>query len=625
MSKYQDSTSFVKNRLVKYILFFLIFIFLILFVACGGAKKTETKYLGTKANIESNLAKYGEVILKNEIIDLNGDTINIKGTLIFEENTKIINGVLNGVSGTFKASPTKCFENIKITGHWKNDLVYMEWFTEGEDPVLNYTSLCNLIELEGTIFLRKKYPLSGSVYSPYNTSKTIKIKGENSKTCGFILNTSHKKNGGYFKSEKGSNIHLENILIQTIDFDEGVSNNKDFIFASCILFDGYEKSNPSMDYFRLINCLINGRVSFIYKGNTDILSKEEFLKTGIKEIEVKDCQLNEVCSILTLKRSPYEKVEILNNTINSISGAVFFFPIGASGYDKPLDLYDARKNMVLKNNVVINETVISDITSTYVALVVAKGGNFLVEGNKIENIITKNPGGETYPFYCSASNKLTVKDNITKNCFNVDGDSRRKKRGQNTLLKLKGAANAEIIDNVFELEKSALVKAGLISNKNISLSEVDATLFRFNLWSASGKNKPNKNIYAFRGNHFKTAYLNDYSVVARNDFIFENNTIKIDYIAEMPKDRWGDVGHYMNHTLVYMRGKDNNHGIIFSNNTIEIKSMESGQLKIIDNPFSHKEYELIKINENRINSPGKASFYTPKSTILEKKENKINY
>lgn len=254
---------------------------------------------------------------------------------------------------------------------------------------------------------------------------------------------------------------------------------------------------------------------------------------------------------------------------------LFFLPIGKNDKFSSSELYNIRGSFALDSNKVKNNIIIDNTFSHYVSFVVAKGNHFSIKHNTIENIITKSTteiNTETHPFYCSGTGEVIINFNILTNCFNVIVDDKKNNKIlQNVLLKLKKAKSCKVSNNHFILEKSTLVKAGLIKESQ-SPTEIESAKFRIALIGAGTNRKEIFNSkYEFKNNEFKTPYLNDYSTIAKKIFIFQNNRIMIGYFDASNPLAWNEQSKsYPNQTLFMFRGKNNNESIVFNDNTIVI-------------------------------------------------------
>ena len=63
---------------------------------------------------------------------------------------------------------------------------------------------------------------------------------------------------------------------------------------------------------------------------------------------------------------------------------------------------------------VANDIAITIPGVTYLSPIIAKGRDFIVKNNRIENILSLNPEVAAYGFYCSASNHLLAENNYIK-------------------------------------------------------------------------------------------------------------------------------------------------------------------------------------------------------------------
>lgn len=571
---------------------------IIIFAACKSSKQTNSLPEGSFYELQTALLKKGEFQLDNKIYDLNGKTLNVNGKLIFSAGARIINGTLLGDEGLIESPNRQCFENIIIQGTWRNREGFMKWFTDGKDAPANFLALTNLVTMNAKILLDDIYSLATSEYQSFDSPNSLLIEGKNPKSCGFILETKSQRGNAYFRSLKGNNIHFKNISITTSDFINGQSPvGNDYTFASCSYSGLYPEARPDMDFFRLDNCVLEGAINFQYSASSKNTDLETYKTLGIDDITVKGCTIEGAATTLEVSNLSYKEVNIESNIIRNFFGPVFFFPAG--GLDPEYGKWfvaEGRPIMQIKNNEVKNDNAVNGVINGYMAFVVAKGINFEVINNTIENVINLKDGIETVPFYCSAYRHLLVQGNKVRN---VGSRGLGVGFGANCLLKLKGALQCDVVDNEFRFDKNGLVALGLLPSEKSDLQAIKPHQFRFALWGADLLNRiDSTGYYNFRNNTFEAAMISDHSFACRTSVTLTDNKFIIEYLSAGDPGKWNDNNQILDHTMIYLREPVENASLIVKNNTVQVKTLDADLFYFIRDINDNKSFKEVVYESN---------------------------
>lgn len=358
--------------------------------------------------------------------------------------------------------------------------------------------------------------------------KDLVFIGENS-SCGLIFsmqNTSFV----FTYSDKIKNIILKNMyfeselqdtvsrLFHAVSTSKNITNMDKFICDSCVF-----KNNATLQRS-------NDGVERIYN------DAQELPKISIiifKNNRVYNCHF----SFADFSDCCFDTCIIENNDIKNVKYLFFSIanenlPDNASELwkDKYNRLFENMKNLIVRNNHVVNEPTIVSSTTAYCGFIVAETQNVVYTGNYVEGIVSDN--GSVYDAYLSCKN-VTYTGNIWKN--NVA----YAQNDNNNFIKCKGNGGIRTYsDNKFIVEKSfvdmlietygadrtkcAVGLCSLTSEVDISIENnmFDADVLKF-----FTSNTPAKT-YIFRNNYIKinqylTSNLLSCTINARA--IFENN------------------------------------------------------------------------------------------------------
>lgn len=595
----------------------LIFISLIIFSCKIRKQNNLTK--GEISQLQSLLNKGKTIRLSDNVYDLKGTQLLVKAKIIFDDKAKIINGTLVGDGGVLECPDRQCFEKVVLKGNWKNKVGKLEWFTNGKDENQNFIALTNVVSMNAVVKLGAIYPIAPPTNGSFNSPNDIIIKGTSPQKSGFILRSKPKVGQAYFRTEKGNNIQFENISIVTQDFiNRKRPQGKDYVFASCSYSSLYRNAKPDLSFFRLKNCTLQGSINFDYAASPRNVTSERFLQLGIDNVQIQNCKIEGAVTTLQLSNGAYQEVEINSNTITNILGPVFFFPAGGIEPSLSVKLVnEKRRIMRIQNNTVRNDHPVAGVANGYMSLVVAKGKDFEVTNNTIENILNTKNGIETIPFYCSAMNYLLVKNN---KILNVGSKGVGTGFGGNCLLKLKGAVNCDIIDNEFRFTKMGLVDLGVIPSENSSLRNIRPTQFRFSLMGANlHKGRVKDNFYNIQGNTFSAAFISDYSFLSRKKVNMENNNYLINNFGKSDPNNWGGNLQVFDYTLFYMREAVSDGELIVKNNMIEIKNIDGKTFHFTYDLNDNKDFKKVIYQNNTFRTDAIVSLAYPRTEMLMSK------
>jgi hypothetical protein len=572
---------------IRFLLSGIIFAFVTLFII-GCSKKTRISE--NDPNINSPRSY--------EIVDLANKSIHLKNKESLNNQTLYRNGNMVGSNTRIDAGYQQIFDNVTLKGSWQNDTFALAWFVSGKNAEENFLAIIQIIHLGKVVLLDKMYTIATT--PRWNTlldPNDIRIIGKNRQNCGLTLETHFGRNSAYFNSLEGNNLHLENITLNTVESINGNSPNQNrYILISSSNNSQLPDANPKIDYIKIKNCFIQGNVMIRYGGNT---IDSQLIYKGINNIEIIDNKLSKVGDFFTVSNAVYSVARIQNNLIENIYGITFFFPISGSNFDHE-DVSKNRKNLTFSDNIITNEAAIFLPGVTYLSPIIAKGYDFTVRNNRIENILSLNPEAAAYGFYCSASNHLLVEDNYIKNC---GGISSIDKTHSSSLLKLKGAQNATVRNNEFHFDQSGLQLLGLL-RRNQKLSDINPQFWKlclFDQWRNPGVDSTSTMI--FENNIFKTATLSDYSHMFDAHINMTSNRFEIDYYMNTPVNNWDNQGVRLPYTMFYFRNPIKKGTFAFNNNSVIIKESAGGPFYLTVNRDDNKDFQSISYQNNIFNIP----------------------
>ena len=597
---------------------------LLLSISCARKKPVDSyNHLNVNPNIFSNGGVF--TIGSKDVYDLMGETYIVAGQLKFESGGKIINGKLVGKNAQIIAGKKdQIFDNIEIDGSWDVEEGFVNWFTNGNDPIANFDALCKIIEMDAVCVLDKMYRISTKTNNEfYNTNKPIRIKGTDKRNTGLILTTKHMHSKAYFRSIKGNNIFLQNLTLLTEDFLNGIKpSGYDYYFAWSYYSSRDRESKPDMDYFIIDSCEISGAISFRYAISAQNTTPKEMLNAGIDTIIIQNSKIEESVSLIELSNGRYDITKIENNIFKNIYGPVIYFPLGDLVHPhSPTELSSLRKSFVFKNNHVYNDVLVKSLGEGYMSSFVVKGAEITIIDNIFENILNDNDNIETVPFYTSALNSTDIINNKVKNC--IGRGFTKEVGGSNSFLRIRGSKNVYVKNNTFELDKMALLTLGLLRDDKSNISDIDKSRFRFSMWSANLNDNDFESEYVFENNTFNIAVLNEHSIMSRSKINFINNTITINYLIDLYKQDWINRDAIHNGCLILFRDKTFNGKIVFKDNRISVNNSEKSILFFTKDVNDNKAYDYIGYLNNVFNFNGDISLALPRSKSIDN-SNKLN-
>ena len=496
------------------------------------------------ADLLNRAAKTGETIEVTTIIDLKGQSLNAADlTIRIKENGLLKNGTLAGKNATFSAPPIKCLENVKLTGSWENEKSYLEWFigNDSNNDRENFAALCTLIDAGMSVDLLKIYPISlTSPLSFFSTDKDIIIRGKNRNESGLILLTKPANSyHSYFRSPQGNNIRLSNLTLKTLDYVNGIYDN---LFPQYQLTGGYyspalnPESKPNLDFAEIENCNVFGNIALAaYNSSAQNQSLSDF-KNGnkVKSVKIKNCRTEYCNSLLSFGNITFSELLIENNTVNNFSSAFVSFSSSGLPAEYSEVVIQHTGKVICRNNVFENTRLLDMRKGGSMTPLTVKGGKgtLLFEKNKVLNLMSAGENGQSYPFYytCIAPGKAEVYENTFKNVV-----CRGAPQQPACLVKQRGANNLILKNNTFEIEKSALVKIGVIDSEKQSLVHGNLNGFLIDFMQVGTASKLTRS-YEITDNVFKTPLVNlSTQVMDVADFNFSNNKIEIEHFGVTKK------------------------------------------------------------------------------------------
>lgn len=510
------------------------------------------------------------------------------------ENTTLI-----GNNTRIQAGFQRIFRNVELQGTWQNDTFALAWFVDGSNAVENFLALMQISRHNKVALLDRLYPIATPTPWPImDYGGRIDITGVHPDTAGLILMTLHGGNNAYFNHPKGNSLRLNHISLHTKQSisNEPVSSDA-YRLVSCQHNSLAPDAQPDIEELTIENCRIYGHVTLRYNGNT---SDPLFIKKGIKNIRIIDNRFINTANFFTLSNASYDEAVIRRNHIIDHAGITFFFPIGGQGFDHGA-LADSRRVLYFENNTAKNTRAIAPIDKNYLSPIIAKGRDFIVKNNRIENQLTLQPNVGAYGFYCSASNVLYVENNYIRNC---GGISTYEVINESSLLKLKGAKNAEIQNNEFIFDEEGLVLLGLLKPGQ-KASNVKAPFFKFSLWDHwKVPGLDSTTWLTVEGNTFKTAVLSDFTYLFNANLRVIKNKFLIDHFLEAPQDNWKQPSVRLPFTFFYLRSPIKNGHLEFRDNLFEVKSADGSPFYLTHNLNDDKSYNAVIYKNNVFDLPG---------------------
>ncbi|HMQ06356.1 MAG TPA: hypothetical protein PKC30_03595 [Saprospiraceae bacterium] len=590
---------------------------------CSPSSKIGDKKIPTHSksvqSLLNDLDSLGVAFIHDSNVDLQNQEIQVSGKIIFSGKGKITNGIIAGNNASIVADYSNCFHQITLKGSWTNDTIPLIWLTAGNNAKRNFEVLINIIQLKKTVFLDRQFPIeTRSTRTSYTGDEDIHIVGKDHLLSGLILMTAHARSYAYFRSPSGNNIHLERISILSYpEYKEQKVDHTEYRFVQCYYSSIFLEAKPKIEYIHVRECRFGGNVQLNYRSSpANTSSLEEFFSLKVKRVVFDSCQFDRVVRIIELGNLIYDTVLITNNRISNIYGPLFSASISSTSLPSSFPssrIYNERKYMLLKGNKVKNDLAVAGINNVYMSLVVAKGFDFDVIDNSIENILNLNEGSETYPFYCSANGVLRILGNNIVDCGTINN---RNRFGMSPLIKLKGSDNIEILNNSFHFTRQAIHRLGLIKNPDDDLTTIDSSKLQVAILDFFRPAIDSTTYITIENNVFNTAVLTDVSFLFNSSFTLRNNMFNIEHFRSADILNYGSQHRRLPFTLFYFRSPVLNGELIAENNIINIESLDSNsfQFILILNDQSH--FNRVVYKDNVFNVPANVSLSMPRTNEL---------
>lgn len=445
--------------------------------------------------------------------------------------------------------------------------------SKSKSPSENYQALAMAVAAKDTLYVNGFYDIERAGNGEIQLDQTFRLIGRN-KGDGFNLVSDTDMFSG---DANGILFELDNIKI-TYSTDPLVSESRIF---SILSGEYYEK-------VVIKNCDITGTVRLIHCIGSDL---DPSLNTfGINKVEVLDNNFQNVSGwIFFIRNSPSKYEVIKRNTVKNLQGAFYFSALDNGSINRAL-INDVRKNIDIQGNIVINDDDLlpSTVPSTYFSLAVVESFNVDYSNNKVSGLKTSSAQA-IYDAYLSCTNVVYTNNQWYNNvCFDSTETS------LNHLIKSKGHTSA------------AYTNPKRIYKNNIWRIEED-------FLNAVGKTVDD-------------TWNNFYEIAAESDFIFENNIIDIKGVVPSVSYQSVNKLSILNNDITfdfikqtggifsfkYSNEYDVNSSI--SNNQILIKNNpESIETSFLDSDTSLKWDNKIYINNNHIKCDNDSFKYFIKS------------
>jgi hypothetical protein len=528
----------------------------------------------------------------DETMDLGNKSLRIRDNETLGDKTLYKNGKLVGSNTRIEAGYLQIFDKVSLEGTWQNDTFPLAWFVSGRDATENFLAILQILRMDKTVLLDRMYPIATPDNWPIlNFPNNIDITGINNENCGLTLLSSFSRNNGYFNTIHGNNIRLHNIRMNTAESVAGnYENESRFVFVNCFNNSLVPDANPDFDYVEIKNCRVSGNVMLRYTGNT---KDPQLTRKGIKSISITDNHFDHAGRFFSISNATYGNAEFSRNTGENCTSILFGAGISGQGFDHGA-ISRSRKMMRFEDNTIINSRAIMPSDNNYLSPIVAKGWEFIVKNNRIENMLSINPNVVGYGFYCSASNHLLVEDNYIRNCGGISSSDQMNSA---SLIKLKHAENMTVRNNEFHFDREGLQLLGLI-RPNQPLSAVNSRLWKLCIFDHWDPGLDSTSILRMENNVFKSAVLSDFSHMFNAHISMTGNRFEIDYFLDTPEDNWGGAGVRLPFTFFYFRSPIKDGSFIFDDNQIIVKESAGGPLYLTHNRNDDKNFEKISYQNN---------------------------
>lgn len=498
-----------------------------------------------KKNISNNSGLFhhrnNDTIVINQVINLEGNLITLKNKkLYFQEDGLITNGKIIGENISISAPDIKIFENLTLEGEWKIQNAKLEWFlgNDFKNPVKNFSVLNQFVKIKSSVLLNKMVPIGLSDGEDYSSEgRDIIINGVNKENTGLILTTKNTNQFfSYFRAPSGHNVSLKNLTLTSKDYKDGLTsdNISEYFFSGTYYQNQFNpQAKPSVDSIIIKNCNILGNIAISFNGaHSDNQTINEFgTRNKISKFYVQNCLFENANTPFVFSNMGYDSIIIKNNSITNFSES--FISVPESGIDESYYemLRKNKKYVEISNNLFENKRVVKTGDDRALSPCVIKGGygSMFFSGNKLKNLLSSNPRADVNTMYytCASPGKCTFSNNTVLNVLGRGGVT-----NPACIIKDRGAKDITMENNKVTVEKEALVKIGVLKNKNDNLSKIDGNTFLCTFIQIGNQTDFSKKMI-FRNNTIKAPFINmSTEIYDIADFIFENNTIEVDYFGK---------------------------------------------------------------------------------------------
>jgi hypothetical protein len=575
-----------KKRSVDNVIFnhasWYLLMFLFLLNSCSRKKHAELSTFNKEEMVVSGLYD-----LKGKVLQLQNTKLNVL------EGGKLINGKIRCENCELHAQAYKIFENVLLEGNWSNNIGYLEWFLGGDfkDPKRNLIILERLLESDFQVVFNRLVPIeAASNVSTAAPTRSIFLKGTDRLNSGLVLITKHQNQFfNYFRSERGFNLHMENMSLLSEDYINGVFDERESQYKfTGAFYQGHfnPHARPSIDSIIIRNCFIGGNIGIAkYGAHSNNQSLKEFGENSmITKLIVENNTFQNCNSPFSFSNMGYGDIFVQNNEVFNFSAA--FLSIPESGineaYYEPLRINKGR--VVFENNVFKNDRVVKVPEGRALSPCVIKGGNssMFFNNNKLENLLSdsRDASVNTFYFTCQSPGFFSAKNNIIKNVVHQGSPSHPA-----SMVRNRWCSSFHFENNQVSLEKEALVKIGVLKHINDDLKNIDGNKFYIELFQNGGQTSF-ENSFHIMNNQFSIPVINKSTEIhGMSDFVFKNNSLKIDYFgpSNVTSTTSRDNVLFLSRHRYDRDEKREAKGFIFSKNKITIDKTD-GHLIFLEYP-----------------------------------------
>jgi hypothetical protein len=497
-----------------------------------------TKKISKGNNVLSNSKK--DPILITEVIDLKGESVYLKNKKLKFSNTGLIkNGTIEGENIEILAPDIKIFEKVKIAGKWNTKNAKLEWFLGNQfrNASNNFEVIKKYVNVNASIYLNALIPVAMSRPSDFcSKGRNVVIKGNDKKKSGLILESKQSNLlFGYFSSSEGYNLSLRNLSLVSKDYLDGKISESS---AEYLLTGSYYQgqlnpaAKPSLDSIILDNCLVLGNISVaMYGAHSANQTLTEFgTRNKVSKLIVKKSTFDNSNTAFGFSNMGYDSILIKNNVVKNFSES--FVSVPESGLDEKYyePLRKIKKYVEFSDNQFENSKVVATADDRTLTPCVIKGGygTMVFTRNQLKNLLSSNPRSDVNTMYytCSFPGKCVFSYNTVYNVLGRGGTT-----NPACVLKDRGASHFVVENNKITIDKEALVKTGVLKNKNEDISKLDGNRFLCTFIQIGNQTDFTKKL-VLKGNTFRVPFINmSTEIYDISDLLIENNQIEIDYFG----------------------------------------------------------------------------------------------